>query len=121
MEEYSKIESKEVPQIHSKTGVSQDYNNQLNGLVTFFKGRGIDFVKNMLKKNPFHMEKYEEVYSKYKNVVNDKNRESIKKLDELTIQMNKILKDPDSINEDAFCKTCNEIYFLIYGDRSVEI
>ncbi|MFA6355420.1 MAG: hypothetical protein WCW65_03275 [Candidatus Paceibacterota bacterium] len=67
------------------------------------------------------MEKYEEVYEGYENVVNDKNRDSIKRLDELAIQMNEILKDSNDINEDAFRKTCNEIYSLIYGDESIKI
>ena len=112
---------KEVPQIHFKTGVSQDYVNQINGVVTAFKNRGIDFVKILLKQVPFHMEKYEEVYLGYQNIVNDKNRDSIKKLDELAIQMNEILKDPNFIDEDILRKTCNEIYSLIYGDESIKI
>jgi len=41
MEGYSNIEDKEVPQIHTETGVSQDYSNQLNGIVSLFKSRGI--------------------------------------------------------------------------------
>lgn len=121
MEEYSKIEGKEVPSIHSKTGVSQDYCNQINGVAGLFKNKGIDSVKDRLKKSPIYVKKYEEAYFGCKNVVNDKNRKSIKRLDELAVQMNEILKDIDSINEDAFRKICNEMYFLIYGDRSIKI
>lgn len=119
MEGYFKSESKEVPQINSETGISQDYSNQLNAIVTFLKSRGMDFLKNILKDNPFHMKKYEEFYFEYKNVVNDKNRESVKKLDELVVQMNEILKDPDLINEDSFLEKCNEFYFLIYGKKGL--
>ena len=121
MEGNSKIERKEVPQIHSKTGISQDYINQISAIFSFLKARGIDFVKNILKNNPINIQKYEEVYSGYKNVVNDKNRERVKKLDELSVQMNEMFKDPDSINEDVLRSMCNEMYFLVYGDRSVQI
>jgi len=112
---------REVPQISPETGVSNDYSNQFNGLVSAFLAKGMDFVKKLLKSIPFHMQKYEEVYSEYKNIINDKNRDKIKRLDELAIAMNEILKDPDSINEADFRKTCNELNLLIYGDSSRDI
>ncbi|MFA6325449.1 MAG: hypothetical protein WCX46_04455 [Candidatus Paceibacterota bacterium] len=122
MEEFSKIEDKEeVPQIHSKTGISQDYANQINGAVSSFNRKGLSLLKDKLKERPFHIKKYEEAFSEYKNIVNEKNREGIQKLNELSLRMNDILKDPDSINEDSFRDTCNEIYSIIYGDRSIEI
>jgi len=122
MEEYSNIESnKKVPQLNPKTGVSMDYSNQFNPLVSGFSIRGISFVKEMLKEIPFHMKKYEEVYSGYKNIVNNKNKDSIKRLDELSVHMNDIFKDLDSVNEEDFRKTCNELNFLIYGDANRDI
>lgn len=122
MEDFGKIKSKEILSINPNTGLSRDYYSSLAGLVGFFDMGGIDSVKDMVKKYPFHMKKYEELYSGYTNlVVDDKNRESIKKLDELSVRMNEILKDPNSIDEDAFRKTCNEIFFLINGDDSLKI
>lgn len=113
----------EVPQINSETGVSQDYANQFNGIVNFYQrgDNGIDLIKTKLKIHPFHMYKYEEAYIGYKNIINDKNRDSIKRIDELADQMNNILKDPDSIDENKFKETCNELYLLIFNNTSKNI
>ena len=76
----------EVPQIHDVTGISQDYINQISGLIAFYKLKNdISAVKNRFSKYPLPIKKYEDVYldDKYNNVVNDKNRSGILKLDEL--------------------------------------
>lgn len=114
----------EVPQLSPETNISQDYFNQINAVVSFYKMRGgIERVKGFLKESstPFHMDKYEEAYSDCKDVVNDKNRDSVNKLNKLAKTMNEMLKDIDSIDEGAFCKICNEISFLIYGNEDTFI
>jgi hypothetical protein len=125
MDKHFKNEKKEVPQIHTKTGVSQDYWNMINSIVSHYKMKrgGVERVKEFLIKRgtPFEMKKYEDLYSGYNNIVNDKNRESIKRLDELVVLINETLKDPNNINDEILRKTCNEIHFLIYGDNDVEI
>lgn len=57
----------------------------------------------------------------YINLVNDKNKESIERLNNLVDQMNEIFKNPDSINEDNFRKTINEMFFLVYGNDHIKI
>jgi hypothetical protein len=114
------IEKKEVPQINDETGISSDYCNQFNAIVTFYRFRGINGqngVRDIIKDHPFHMKKYAEVYSDCINVVNAKNSKSVERLNELADKMNDILKDPDLIDEDAFLKTINELYLLIYGNE----
>lgn len=117
-------DKREVPQISPETNISQDYFNKINAVVSLYKMKGgIEKVKGFLKESdtPFHMDKYEEAYSDCKDVVNDKNRDSVNKLNKLAMTMNEILKDPDSIDEDIFRKKCNEISFLIYGDNNIHI
>ena len=125
MDKNFKIEKREVPQIYAKTGISQDYWNMINSIVSHYKMTrgGIERVKEFLieRGKPFEMKKYEDVYSGYDNVVNDKNREGVKRLDELAVLMNETLKDPNNINDEILRKTCNEIRFLIYGEHDVEI
>jgi len=125
MDKYFKIEKREVPQLCEKTGISQDYWNQINALVSHYKMTrgGAERVKEFLinRKSPFYIERYEDVYLGYDNVINDKNRESVKRLNELALLMNNILKDPSSINENILIKACNEIRFLIYGKNDIEI
>ena len=119
------MENREVPQLSPKTGISQDYWNQINSVVSFYqmKRGGVDRVKEFLieREAPFEMKRYEDVYSGYDNVVNDKNREGLKRLDELAVLMNEILKDPNNINDEILRKTCNEVRFLIYGENDIEI
>lgn len=121
MKEYSNIENIEVPQIHPQTGISQDYSGEFESLV--HKSKGIDFVKYMLKTlpSPFHMKKYEEYFAGCKDIVTEKNKDSVKRINELANKMNEITKDPDTLNEADFRKTYNELLFLIYGDRSRDI
>ncbi|MFA6515227.1 MAG: hypothetical protein WCT42_03100 [Candidatus Paceibacterota bacterium] len=120
MQEYLQTIKKTVEQIVPKTGVSCDYSNQINGIVSFYK-LDLNFLKNILREKPYHMKRYEEVYKDCGNIITEKNRNRIKRLDELAEQMNEILKNPDSINEISFVKTCNEIYFQIYGDDIIKV
>gem|GEM_PF-6143024 len=75
----------------------------------------------MSKENSIYLKKYEEVYSEYKNVINDKNRESIKKLDDLVDEINEILKNLKPENEANLREKCNEFYFLIYGNNDRKV
>ena len=123
MQEHVVLErKKQVPQVNPATGISGDYNNQIVALIGGFKRKqSTEGMKILLKAFPFHMEKYEDVYSEYANVVNDKNRDRVARIDELAGRMNEIVKDPDSIDEAAFRATCNELNFLIYGDTRRDI
>lgn len=91
--------------------------------VTYYMNLGIDGLRKYVleKGSLFHLKKYEEIYSMYPNIINDKNKESIKRLNELAIKLEDMLKDENPINEDSFRDTCNEMYFLIHGDDHIKI
>lgn len=125
MENYIE-QGKEVPQLNPTTEVSEDYSSQYTALVGGYHAGGMDIVKYILEESskvgqPFHMKKYEEVYAGYKNIVNDKNRDRVKKLDELADHMNDLLKDVGNIDEANLRKTCNELNVLVYGDNTRNI
>jgi hypothetical protein len=120
---------KELPQIRPVTGISQDYSSKfLSGLFTFYNEfDGVDGLKMLVstskEKDPFDIKKYTELFppSEYENVINDKNRESVQRLDELSVKLKGILSklkslDDNNFEETAFIKTINEMYSLIYGD-----
>jgi len=119
--EFMEDEVNEKGEIITETGISHDYANKVNALFCFYKEYGLDGLKEYVKENPVHIEKYEEVYSGNVNLINDKNREGLKNLSEQVDQINEILKNPDSIDENVFKKTLDQIYYLIYGDRHIEI
>ena len=109
-----------------ETGVSNDYCNEINFIYSAFKEplpnrKPIDVVKFIFKKNNSKIKKYEERFSEYKDVLNDKNKETVKKLDELASHINEMIKDLNNLNEDELIKMCNEIYFLVYGNRDIQI
>ncbi len=118
----------DAPQINSKTGVSMDYGNQFHFLGAAFRAfGGIQAVRDYLghtgqysdsKASSFHMRKYEEVYNEYKNVITDKNREAIKRINELADHMNEITKNFETISEEDFRKTYDELDALIYADTN---
>jgi len=110
-------EKKSLDQICEKTGVSKDYLNKFCAVWSAFEVGGGNMVKGILGGKTFHMERYEDVYADYDNVVNEKNKEAIQKLDELAEKLNNILLNLDNINEEEFLETCNEMYFLIYGEE----
>ena len=113
---------KEVPQISPVTNVSLDYVNAFTGLILSYRMKGIPFVKDTVKENFFTLKKYKDYYFDYGNVVNEKNKDRIKQLDELVDQFNQLIKNPDSINyENDFIRICNEMLFVIIGNRSKEI
>lgn len=123
MQENYNNKIKEVPQLNLKTGISMDYFNEINfifGALTS-SSLGLNFIKKILKENPIYLKKYEEVYLGYKNVVNDKNREGVKRLNELVCEINEILKNLEPENETELRKKCNEFYFLIFGNNDKKI
>lgn len=111
----------EVPQINPKNGISKDFVNQFAFLMTLYGFKGLPQIAEHLKNRPFKAKKYAEVYKSFNGAVNDKNRETVAKLDETMLRLEEILQDPDNINEETFRQTVNEAYFIVYGDRDVQI
>lgn len=122
IEKMPEAPKQEVPQINPKNGISKDFVNQFAFLITLYDFGGLSRIVNHLKNNrEFKARKYADVYANYRDVINDQNRESVAKLDELMANLEEILRDPDNINEEEFRKTVNQAYFTVYGDNEVEI
>jgi len=121
VEKMPEMAKPEMPQINPITGISKDYINQFAALISMYDFRGISMIKKHLEIIPFKVRSYADIYARYNNVVNDKNRDTIVKLDNLSFRLQDILKDPESIDEDEFRKIINEVCFLIYGDDQVKI
>lgn len=108
---------KEVPQINEITGISYDYRNEYVFLVGYFSMGGIDEVKAVIKKLNFVMKKYEERFSPsvYKNVINEKNTNLIRRINELVDSFNEKIKETDAFKEEDFLKIYKELEILIKG------
>jgi len=109
----------------SETGMLNDYCNEINGMVSTYMsgktGEKMNDVISLIKKDNLKIKTYEERYPNRAELVNDKNRESVKKLDELVEHLNKMKENPDTMNENEFRKVCNDIYLLIYGTQKFKI
>lgn len=123
MKESLESEKKEVPQLNPKTGVSMDYFNEINAIFgsLLSSSLGLKFIEKMSKENSIYLKKYEEVYSEYSDVITDKNRKSIKRLDDLVGEINEILKNLKPENEAELREKCNEFYFLIYRNNDKKV
>lgn len=121
IEKIPEVPKQEVPQINPKNGISKDFVNQFAFLITLYDFKGIPKIAEHLKDRPFKAKKYAEVYERFYDAVNEKNREAVAKLDETMLRLEEILQDPDNINEETFRQTVNEAYFIVYGDRDVQI
>ena len=115
------VNLKEMEQIDKNTGISKDYVGELSTLITFYGFGGMKAIIDILKKNPINIKKYVDRYAGFKNVINDSNKENVKKLDLLVDKLNEIIKDPNSIDEKKFRETINKMYFLIYGNNEIKI
>jgi len=111
----------EMSQINERTGISKDFINQFSYLITLYDYKGIPMVQEHLRQRPFRARKYADVYARFNNVITDKNREAVAKLDELMLNLESILQDPEIIDEEAFKATINEAYSLIYDDNKGQI
>lgn len=111
----------EMPQMNERTGVSKDFINQFSYLITLYGYKGIPMIQEHLRKRPFRARKYTDVYANFDNVITDKNRETVARLDELMLSLESILQDPEAIDEEAFKAAINEAYSLVYGDNQDQI
>jgi hypothetical protein len=119
MQEQLKLE---IPGIDLQTGVSKDYSNEISSLrVNFLEGRK-DIIIQEIKKH--RIRKYEEVYplSRFNNVITEKNKNAINRLNQLADQMNTLLQDKgEAFDENEFASLCNEMWSLIYGPKATTI
>ena len=109
---------KPMPQITRTTGVSGDYvNTSVPSYMRCYRGLGK--LLACLKKYPLrkYLEEYPE--TKYDDVVNDKNRQSIKRLDCLVDIINNRVKN-DSLTMKDFARVMRLVGILIYGKEEGE-
>ena len=106
----------QVPQIAEETGISQDYFNEYNTKTLVLYTGGVDSVADFFRKYP--IKKYEERFpsTEFFNVVNDKNRARVQRLDEIAQMVNTGFIDPTNFTEAEFKSTINEVLKLIRGD-----
>ncbi len=106
----------EIPQITSETGVSGDYFNELTMLrLNFFNGDREKILKT-IKKRP--IKKYQERYpvNLFKNVITEKNKDAVNRLNQLADKINQFAKD-EVFNDAEFVSIYNEMTKLIYGSN----
>lgn len=111
------IRQQEVPQLNRTTGISNDYINEYAALMGYFSLGGINEVRRMLTETNLDMQKYEERFPPtiYKHVVNEKNRDTIRRIDELADSLNEKARNPETLKEEDFLQICNELERLIRG------
>jgi len=108
-----KERTKEWEKGHQLGDLESDYGNEYHFLGAGYRMGGIEVIKNVLKKKPFHMKKYEQVYS---SVITESNKDKVFKINQLAEKMNKILSNSEDVNEADFKQTYNELDFLLRGE-----
>lgn len=109
---------KELPQIIKETWISGDYWNEYWGLEVLLDCKeGVSLVTTSIRETP--IKKYGERYplTEYDNVINEKNRERISRLDEIAERVNSTMTDPATFRADKLRAVLNEVNMLIYGRR----
>ena len=107
----------EMPKINKETGMTADYINEIGYLCTFFEqGEKGEIIKALIKNG---VRKYQDRYpeSEYNNVITEKNKLAVERLNELADRMNQFAKDED-FNLSEFASTYNEMTFLIFGSET---
>ena len=110
----------EREQVNPITGISQDYFNKYSFLISFYNRGGIENLKKEIKSLinegvDTEIHTYSDAYKDYELVVNEKSKENILEIDELSTLLNSMIKDVDNIDEAEFIDICNRLNFLIYG------
>ena len=107
----------EVPQINEDTGISSDYwNEYFTKRCSFsFKSNSCEAVAEEIRKYP--IKKYEERFSQkeYENVITDKNKFRVKRLDELANLVNSKFTNTSNFTEYEFKQLINEVFRLIWN------
>ena len=111
-------------QISEETGVSQDFWNefvpayQYLQVIKKFKEKKVSFDKVEEKLSQYRMKRYEKRFSPtlYPDIINEKNREAIEKLDMLVDEFNEM--QGVGLEEEKIISIMNTASKLIYGSES---
>jgi len=110
---------KEIPQIHSKTGISQDYINEYVPYIYMFNDNHMSEFFKMIKKTP--IKTYEKRYpkDKYTHNYDDSLKIKIHALDEFAKIMNNGFNSEKNFDSKRFKEIVNEVSKIVYGDRTI--
>lgn len=108
-------------QINPETGISLDYMSRFHPIISWYNFGGLSTLKNQALKKPFRAEKYSDLYSQYKEAVNESNKDRVAALDALADRINEILSNPDNIDEDLLEEAIEELSYLIYNDNRASL
>lgn len=97
------------------TGVSSDYFNVFYPWLMFLDVLSLEETAKFMREHP--LEKYTERYKEedFTDLVNDKNREAILKLDSLVDKFNSFAQDPSLYKKEELIQMVQEANFLIRG------
>ncbi|GIU69455.1 MAG: hypothetical protein KatS3mg002_0691 [Candidatus Woesearchaeota archaeon] len=106
-----------IPQIHPKTGISQDYFNEYVVIIMLFNNNKIDQVVKIIKDS--HIKTYEQRFppSKYIHDYDEKIKKKVEALDEFAKIINRDFSSEENFNRERFKEIVNEVCRIIYGEE----
>ncbi|MDO8664245.1 MAG: hypothetical protein Q7K44_01690 [Candidatus Liptonbacteria bacterium] len=111
-------ELQEIPQLNTSTGLSMDYRNEYTFLIGYLS-LGMDEVRNALREMKYTMKRYEERFppETYKDVVSERNKDAVKRINELADYLNTKFQAPESLSEEELLSKYKELEMLIGGSN----
>jgi hypothetical protein len=106
----------QLPQIHSKTGISQDYFNEYNSLIVRFNRNDISKVVEIIKNT--RIKTYEQRFprNRYIHDYDEKIKRKIEALDELAKIINRDFTSESKFDGKRFKEIVNQAYEIVYGE-----
>jgi len=106
-----------VHNLNELSGISKDYRNNYIVYKSWLSDFKIEGLRSFIRENNVHFKKYEEYFSpnEYKDIVTEKNKKAVEKIDELIDQLRDVTsKDKiGNLTEEVFLKICNAIDFEV--------
>ena len=120
---------KEVPQINTSTGIGSGYFSEYNTKAVLLEmdatAEKMGFSKDRTARlaelcRGYPIKKYEEHFppTEFLNVITDKNRGAVSRLDEIAGEANKRFIDPTNFTLDDFKNVVVEVHSIVYGSSA---
>lgn len=108
-----------IPQMNEDSGLSMDYKNEYAALISCLDFFGIEKFRTFVKKYKPIVKKYRErfPFETYKDVVTEKNATLIERIDVLVDDLNKKIRNVDTVDEDEFKNVLNELESIVNGEE----
>ena len=96
-----------------------DYKNEYAALISCLDFFGIEKFRTFVKKYKPIVKKYRErfPFETYKDVVTEKNATLIERIDVLVDDLNKKIRNVDTVDEDEFKNVLNELESIVNGEE----